>query len=93
MIEQVSVIGLPIAAGGLAGFVIGLIYFRHLRQSLENFCGSGSPLKLVVGSIARILAAVGLFVVLMQWSAVAALSGLVGFSLARSLLVTKEGLI
>ena len=93
MIEHVPVVGLAIALGGLSGFLIGLIYLRQLRRSLQNFGHHASGWKLVLGALARVLVAVGVFVLLMQWSSVAALSGLVGFSLARILCVTKEELI
>jgi CBS domain-containing protein len=93
MMEQVPIVGLAVVSGGLGGFLLGIIYFRHLRRALESFSDCGLGLRLALGAIARIFVAVAVFVLMMKLSTVAALCGLLGFSLARNLLVTKEGLV
>jgi len=76
-------LALAIACGGAAGLVLGLVYFALLRRSVADYTSSAplwSPLLLTT---LRLAAAAVVFWLLVQWSAAAAISGLLGFTLAR----------
>ena len=77
------------AAGVPVGYLLGLAYFYHLRRCAERFTRQVSPLRIVATSVVRMLSALAVFFVLIQWSAAAALFGLVGFTIARRLMIAK----
>lgn len=76
--------------GALAGYALGLAYFSALRRSVERLASDAPALgPTLAGSGLRIAAAVGLFVILMRWSPVAAVAGLGGFAVARHRMLAK----
>ncbi|MEZ5852315.1 MAG: ATP synthase subunit I [Hyphomicrobiaceae bacterium] len=70
--------------GAIAGFGLGLMYFEHLRRSVERLASNGPTVRgTIAGASVRLVCALGVFVALMLWSHLAAVGGLVGFSVAR----------
>jgi len=76
-------LALAIACGALAGFAVGLVYFALLRRTVADYV-SAAPLRgpLLLTAVRLAIAALA-FWLLVQWSAAAAISGLLGFTLAR----------
>lgn len=76
-------LAVAIAGGGLAGLGVGLLHFALLRRTVADYVNAAplwSPLLLTA---VRFAAAAAVFWLLVQWSAAAAISGLLGFTLAR----------
>lgn len=78
---------LPTLAMGLAGIMAGLaagaIYFYHLRATVAGFVCTGARLSLVAGGVLRIAAALAFFYMLVTWSPLAAIGGMIGFGVSR----------
>ncbi len=74
---------LAITCGVLSGLAIGLVYFAVLRRTVTD-CVSAAPIwsPLLLTAL-RLGAAALVFWLLAQWSAAAAISGLLGFTLAN----------
>ncbi len=83
MIEQVPMSSLVVLVGFLSGFLLALGYFMQLRYAVDNLIRRGFSPSLVFGALLKICGTLAVFVLLMWWSSLAAISGLVGFSLAR----------
>jgi F1F0 ATPase subunit 2 len=81
-----------IASGGLGGVLLGRIYFAHLRQSTERLVQRGPDLSFAGWAVVRLVGALAVFVLLMRWSPAAAVSGLVGFTLARHWTISQNRL-
>lgn len=72
------------ATGAAAGYVLGVFYFRHLQQSTERLAKAGeAPSATLTSTALRVAVALTVFAILMTWSPIAAVVGLVGFTLAR----------
>lgn len=76
-------LALAIVCGVLAGFAVGLAYFAMLRRSVAGFVGAGPVWSPLLWTALRLAAAIGAFWLLVQWSAAAAIAGLIGFTLAN----------
>ena len=78
-------------AGSLTGLVLGAVYFQLLRRATLAWAGAAPTLAAVLaGAALRVAGAVAVFVLLMIWSATAAIFGLLGFALARQWIVMRE---
>ncbi|MGD9669825.1 MAG: ATP synthase subunit I [Hyphomicrobiaceae bacterium] len=77
------------AAGFAAGYLLGVAYFSQLRSWSHLLARASSPYRLMVTASMRVFIAVTVFVLLMLWSAPAAICGLIGFSLARRFAVSR----
>lgn len=68
--------------GTLAGLAIGLLHFALLRRTVAAYV-SAAPLRIpLLQTAARFAAGGAAFWLLVQWNAAAAISGLIGFTLA-----------
>jgi len=85
-------LALAITCGTLAGLVVGLVYFALLRRAVAGYV-KGAQLKgpLLLTAL-RLAAVLIVFFALVQWSAAAAVAGLVGFTLALLTLRFTVGL-
>ena len=92
MTQIASANSLAIACGALAGLAVGLVYFALLRRAVAGYV-SGADLKgpVLLTALRFGIAAVA-FWLLVQWSGAAAISGLLGFTLAQLGLRAKAGL-
>jgi|GEM_PF-3051439 len=81
----------PLVSGFIAGFFLGLAYFRLMHYSIEAYTQSGIAAGITIGVIARIVVAALAFWLLAQWSSLALLSGLFGFIIARYRVLKSEG--
>lgn len=84
-------LALTIAGGAGAGFAVGLIYFAMLRRAVAGFVGAQPVWSPILWTALRIALAIGAFWLLVQWSAAAAIAGLVGFTLANVTLRLSPG--
>jgi len=80
---EVAHLALALICGTLAGLAVGVAYFALLQWSIAGYMGA-SPLRtpLLLTALRFGLAAAA-FWLLVQWSAAAAIGGLLGFTLAR----------
>lgn len=74
---------LAITCGALAGLAVGIVYFALLRRTVADFVNAASIWSPLLLTALRFGLAALAFWLLVQWSAAAAISGLIGFTLAR----------
>lgn len=90
--DMLSWVAHAILIGATTGFWVGLTYFRHLRTVAARILDDRARPSLTFMVILRIGATVFVFFLLTLWSAAAATAGLVGFTVARQLvLAEREG--
>ncbi len=85
-------LALAITCGSLAGFAVGLVYFALLRRTIGDYVHSAAMWAPLLLTVVRLAAAAVVFWLLVQWSATAAISGLIGFTLAGFGLRLRAGL-
>lgn len=84
MMEQALTGWIVIMAGGaVAGLLLGLAYFAHMKRTCGGLLNGASLLLPVAETIVRFAAAIAAFALLMRWGAPAAIGGLAGFTVAR----------
>lgn len=82
---------LTAAAGAAAGALLGWAYFSLLRQAVEAFIARPSWQRLLGGSGTRMLAAAAVLTAVARLGPAALLAALLGFLLARAVLLRKHG--
>jgi len=84
MMEAATVrLTLVIACGLLAGLTVGLVYFSLLRRAVADYVGAAPVRGPILLTALRLIIAALAFWLLVQWSAAAAISALIGFTMAR----------
>jgi hypothetical protein len=80
---------LAVVGGAFAGFVLGFVYLALLRRSVADYTTAAPIWAALVWTALRFGAAFVVFWLLVQWSAAAAIAGLLGFTLAQLRLRTS----
>jgi N-ATPase, AtpR subunit len=78
-----------VTVGTVAGLLLGVAYFAHLRRTASLYVHGAAPMRAVAETLARVAGALLLFFLLARCSAAAAIGGLVGFSIGRQWVVAK----
>jgi N-ATPase, AtpR subunit len=90
MMEQALIGSMMIMAGGaVAGLLLGLAYFAHMKRTCGLMLNGASPLMPVAETIVRFAGAIAAFALLMGWGAPAAIGGLAGFTVARQWVLAR----
>ncbi len=93
MTEAVAArMALAIVGGALSGFAVGFVYFALLRRTVADYVTAAPLWSPLLWTALRLGAALVVFWLLAQWSAAAAISGLLGFTLAHVKLRSCIGL-
>ena len=79
------------AIGAAAGGLLGLTYFSMLHRAVRTFVARPSWLRLLGLSTARIISAAALLTMFAKVGAAALLASLLGFLLARTRLLHRDG--
>jgi len=74
---------LAIVGGALAGFALGFVHLALLRRSVAGYASATPIWAPPAWTALRFGAALAVFWLLVQWSAAAAIAGLLGFTLAQ----------
>ncbi len=81
---------LPWPAMGLAvpyGLVVGILYFLTLRYNTRLYLGQGPVWRPIALMFCRMMVTLGLLWVMLPWGWPVMLAGLVGFTVARRLVM------
>ena len=74
---------LAIPTGALTGLALGLVYFALLRRTVAYYVGAAPLSRPLLLTALRLALAATAFWLLVEWSAAAAIAGLIGLTLAR----------
>ncbi len=80
MTETAANLALAFTGGTLSGTAIGFLYFALLRRTVAFFASGARVRVPLLLTVLRFCAAIGVFWLLAQWGAAAAIGGVVGFS-------------
>jgi len=82
---------LAVAIGAACGFALGLAYFALLRRAIAEFAAQRGRQRLLLWSVARMLAAAVLLAAVAELGPAALLAALLGFVAARTRLLRACG--